>query len=306
MPGASENACLPAEASGASHDGAKSKSDPKSALVLGCGYIGAELLRELSHSGWQATGITLSASSAEVLRKEGLEVLAADLRTTDFQALTKNNPAVIIHCASSGQAGPAAYREIFLETTRRLIKEASCKHLIFTSSTSVYAQTDGSIVAEIDLAEPQRETGKILRETEEIVLARGGTVLRLGGIYGPGRCVPLQKLLSGEAAIEGRGERIMNSIHRADAVSAFSLAASQTLTGTFNVVDDTPVTQLVWYQWVCAQLRRPLPPFVPRDLNRKRGWTSKKVSNQKLRKQGWVLKYPSFREGVGELLSQRA
>ena len=314
MPGTSENAGLSDEAarlsspksSRVSDDTAKSENDRKTALVIGCGYLGAQLLRELTRTGWQATGVTLSESSAETLNREGLQVLATDLRTSDLQALTKNKPAVIIHCASSGKAGAAAYREIFFETTKRLIKEASFEHLIFTSSTSVYAQTDGSIVAETDPAEPERETGKILRETEEIVLARRGTVLRLGGIYGPGRCIPLQKLLSGEAAMEGSGERIINSIHRDDAVSAFCLAARQNLTGTFNVVDDTPVTQIEWHQWVCGQLGQPLPPFVPRDLNRKRGWTSKKISNQKLRGLGWVLRCPSFREGVGELLAKRA
>jgi nucleoside-diphosphate-sugar epimerase len=273
-------------------------------LVIGCGYVGSQLLRELARTGWQATGVTLSEGSAAALRKEGFEVFAADLRTSDFQLLAKKNPAIIIHCASSGRAGPAAYREIFLETTKRLIEVTSGKHLIFTSSTSVYPQTDGSVVTETDLAEPDRETGKILSETEEIVLAHQGTVLRLGGIYGPGRCVPLQKLLAGEAAIEGSGERVMNSIHRTDAVSAVYLAASQNLIGTFNVVDDTPVTQLEWYQWVCAQLKRPLPPFVPRNLNRKRGWTSKRVSNVKLRSLGWIPRYPSFREGVAELLNE--
>ncbi len=207
------------------HD-AKSDNDRRTALVIGCGYLGTQLLRELAGIGWQATGITLSESSAEILRNQGLQVAAADLRTSDYQLLTKNNPTVIIHCASSGKGGPAAYREIFLETTERLIKETSCKHLIFTSSTSVYAQTDGSAVAETTPAEPERETGKILIETEEMVLAHQGTVLRLGGIYGPGRCIPLDKLLSGEAAIEGNGERIMNSIHRTDAVSAFCLAVS--------------------------------------------------------------------------------
>jgi nucleoside-diphosphate-sugar epimerase len=312
MPGTSENARSSDEAarlsspksSLVSDDKAKSEDDRKTALVIGCGYLGAQLLRELTEIGWQATGITLSESSAEILRNQGLQVAAADLRTSDYQLLTKNNPAVIIHCASSGRGGPAAYREIFLETTKRLIKETSSKHLIFTSSTSVYAQTDGSAVSETAPAEPERETGKILIETEEIVLAHQGTVLRLGGIYGPGRCIPLEKLLSGEAAIEGSGERIMNSIHRTDAVSAFCLAVRQHLTGTFNVVDDTPVTQLEWYQWVCAQLGRSLPPFIPRDLNRKRGWTSKRVSNRKLHTTGWAPKYPNFREGVGELLNE--
>jgi nucleoside-diphosphate-sugar epimerase len=108
----------------------------------------------------------------------------------------------------------------------------------------------------------------------------------------------LEKLLSGEAGIEGDGERIINSIHRDDAVSAFHLAARHRWQGIFNVADNTPVTQLEWFQWVCVRAGRPLPPFVPRDLNRKRAWTSKRVSNAKLRSLGWAPRYPSFREGV--------
>jgi nucleoside-diphosphate-sugar epimerase len=276
----------------------------RSVLVIGCGYVGAQLLRELNRSRWKATGITLSESSADTLRSEGLEVVAADLRTSDLRVLTENNPSVVIHCASSGKGGAVAYRQIFLETTMRLIKETSFEHLIFTSSTSVYAQTDGSIVTESDPAKPERETGKILRETEELVLARHGTVLRLAGIYGPGRCVPLEKLLSGEARIEGDGERITNSIHRDDAVSAFHLAAEHRCQGIFNVADNTPVTQLEWFQWVCGRVGRPLPPFVPRDLNRKRAWTSKRVSNAKLYSLGWTPRYPSFREGLEQILER--
>jgi nucleoside-diphosphate-sugar epimerase len=294
------------EASGVSDDRAKSENAgnraEQSVLVIGCGFIGAQLLRVLKQNGCKATGITLSESSADTLRSEGLEVVAADLRTSDLRVLTENNPSVVIHCASSGKGGAVAYREIFLETTMRLIEETRFDHLIFTSSTSVYAQTDGSIVTESDPAKPERETGKILRETEELVLAHHGTVLRLAGIYGQGRCVPLEKLLSGEAGIEGDGERIINSIHRDDAVSAFHLAARHRWQGIFNVADSTPVTQLEWFQWVCVRAGRPLPPFVPRDLNRKRAWTSKRVSNAKLRSLGWAPRYPSFREGLEQIL----
>jgi nucleoside-diphosphate-sugar epimerase len=277
----------------------------QSVLVIGCGYVGAQLLREFRRTGWKATGITLSESSAGPLRSEGLEVVAADLRTSDMRALTENHPSVVIHCASSGKGGAVAYGEIFLETTARLIEERTFEHLVFTSSTSVYAQADGSLVTETNLAEPERETGKILRETEERVLEDHGTVLRLAGIYGPGRCVPLEKLFSGDASLEGDGERIVNSIHRNDAVSALYLAARKQCQGIFNVADNTPVTQLEWFQWVCARLGRPLPPFAPRNLNRKRAWTSKKVSNAKLRSLGWSPAYPSFREGVEEILNER-
>ena len=277
----------------------------QSILVIGCGFIGAQLLRVLKRSGWKAAGVTLSESSADALRSEGLEVVAADLRTSDLRVLIKNNPSVVVHCASSGRGGPPAYREIFLETTKRLLEEMCFEHLIFTSSTSVYAQTDGSIVTENELARPERDTGKILRETEELVLTHHGTILRLAGIYGPGRCVPLEKLLSGEAVIEGDGERTINSIHRDDAVSAFFLAANHRWQGIFNVADNTPVTQLEWFEWVCARLGQPLPPFVTRDLGRKRAWTSKRVSNAKLRSLGWSPEYPSFREGVEEMLKER-
>lgn len=273
--------------------------------MIGCGFVGAQLLRNLSRSGWKASGITLSESSADALRSEGLEVVAADLRISDLRALTKNDPSVVVHCASSGKGGAVAYRETFLEVTTRLIQDTNFEHLIFTGSTSVYAQADGSLVTETDSAEPERETGKILRETEELVLAHQGTVLRLAGIYGPGRCVPLEKLLSGEAVVEGDGERIMNSIHRDDAVSALYLAAANRCPGIFNVADNTPVTQLEWFRWVCTRLGRPLPPSAPRNLNRKRAWTSKRVSNAKLRSMGWSPVYPSFREGLEELIIER-
>ncbi|MBV8970645.1 MAG: SDR family NAD(P)-dependent oxidoreductase, partial [Verrucomicrobia bacterium] len=83
------------------------------------------------------------------------------------------------------------------------------------------------------------------------------------------------------------------------------LLASKRPGGIFNLTDDEPVTQLEWYQEVCALLNMPLPQTVPRDLNRKRGWTSKRVSNSKLRALGWVPKYPSFRDGVRAILQQR-
>ncbi len=78
--------------------------------------------------------------------------------------------------------------------------------MLFTSSTSVYAQRDGSWVTEESETKPARETGRILLETEEFVLGHGGIVARLAGIYGPGRSALLSKFLAGEAIIDP-GER---------------------------------------------------------------------------------------------------
>jgi len=216
-------------------------------------------------------------------------------------------PDLILHCASSGRGGPDAYRSVYLEGCRNLLHTFPESPLLFTSSTSVYAQTDGSEVTEESPAEPDRETGKILRETEDLVLAHGGTVARLAGIYGPGRSVLLKKFLTGEAVIEEDGRRFLNQIHRDDAARALlHLSSSQLSTlnsQLFNLSDSHPLTQLEAYTGLARIFGRPLPPSGPRDLNRKRGWTHKRVSNAKLRATGWEPRFPCFLDVAEDLAS---
>jgi nucleoside-diphosphate-sugar epimerase len=278
-----------------------------SALVIGCGYIGEGLLRVLSDQGWQTTGLTLSDASAAKLSSSGLNVIAGDIRKPNFAAgLKAKSFSLVVHCASSGGGESDSYQPLFENGTRNLFAALQIRHFLFVSSTSVYAQTDGSSVDEFSPTEPERRTGKILRITEDLVLSRGGTVARLAGIYGPGRCVPLARLLAGDAIIEGEGERTMNSIYRDDAVSALLFLARSEPGGIFNVVDDFPVSQLEWFRWVSQRAGKPMPPLGPRDFMRKRAWTNKKVSNAKLRGLGWAPAMPSFREGIEQILAQTA
>ncbi len=176
------------------------------------------------------------------------------------------------------------------------------ERFVYTGSTSVYAQLDGSVVDETSPAEPDRETGRILRETEDVVLAApGGIVARLAGIYGPGRSNLLRKFLADEAVIEGDGGRSLNQIHRDDAAAAvFRLAQPDTPPGIYNVADDSPLTQRELYRALASEFDRPLPPYGPEDRNRKRGWTSKRVNNDRLRTLGWRPRYPSFLDWVRE------
>jgi nucleoside-diphosphate-sugar epimerase len=267
--------------------------------------VGEGLLRAFSEEGWQATGLTLSDDSAVKLRSSGLKVMAADIREPDVaRNLDTKSFSLVVHCASSGRGGSKSYEALFEHGTRNVFTALDIGHFLFVSSTSVYAQTDGSSVDELSPAEPERATGKILRKAEEYVLDRKGTVVRLAGIYGPGRCVPLARLLAGDAIIEGQGERTMNSIYRDDAVSALLLLARLETAGIINVVDNCPVSQLEWFRWVAQRAGKPMPSYGPRDFTRKRAWTNKKVSNAKLRRLGWEPALPSFREGVERILEQ--
>jgi nucleoside-diphosphate-sugar epimerase len=274
-------------------------------IIAGCGFVGLATAHLFQNAGWDVLGLTHSAESAEALKGERFSVAACDISNADavraIAAQRGGSPDVVIHCASSGRGGADEYRRVYLEGARNLLDALAPRRLIFTSSTSVYAQTDGSVVTEESPAQPPRETGRILREAEELVLARGGIVARLAGIYGSGRSVLLRKFFSGEAVIEGDGARIVNQVHRDDIASALLALAIRGQSGEcgiYNVSDDAPMSQREIYAWLAQRFARPISTGGPIDPNRKRGWTSKRVSNAKLRALGWSPRFPSFFDAV--------
>ena len=275
----------------------------KKLLLCGHGYLGQAISREFLAAGWAVTAASLhgpSSNPQSAIRNPQLAELACDLTSPLALVLLAAQvapPDLILHCAASGRGGAEAYRGVYFNGCRYLLEAFPGTPLIFTSSTSVYAQTDGSEVTEESPAEPDRETGKILRQTEDLVLAHGGLVARLAGIYGPGRSVILKKFLTGEAILEEDGRRFLNQIHRDDAAQAMlrmGFEISNLRSQILNVSDSQPLTQLECYTGLAELFARPLPPSGPRDLNRKRGWTHKRVSNAKLRATGWQPQFPSF------------
>lgn len=278
-------------------------------LLCGHGYLGQAISRDFMAAGWEVTALSRSGNLDSVPPE-----LACDVTSADEVGALPVKPDFIVHCASSGRGGPETYRAVYLEGCRNLLNAFPGVPLLFTSSTSVYAQIDGSEVTEESPAEPDRETGRILRETEELVLAHGGVITRLSGIYGPGRSVILKKFLSDEAVIEEDGRRYLNQIHRDDAAAAILHLAERMLgkathagdepvaRAIYNLSDSCPLTQLECYQRLSDIFSRPLPPSGPRDPDRKRGWTHKRVSNGKLRAIGWEPGFPSFLDAVASIV----
>ncbi|RFC44738.1 MAG: NUDIX family [Verrucomicrobia bacterium] len=273
----------------------------RSALVAGCGFVGLATARLLQAAGWRVTGCTHSADSAAALAGESFPVVACDISSEASvgEVLGGHHGVdLVLHCASSGKGGADAYRSVYFRGAQVLGGLLAPRYLLFTSSTSVYAQVSGEWVTELSPAEPPRETGKILRETEEWVLAQGGAVARLAGIYGPGRSVLLRKYFSGEAVIEGDGRRWINQIHRDDAASGLLHLAQLGLPGVFNLGDSSPAEQRSLYEWLAVKFGLALPPEGPVNTERKRGWTHKQVSNKRLRELGWEPRYSSFFSAV--------
>jgi len=185
---------------------------------------------------------------------------------------------------------------------QNLIRAFPGATLLFTSSTSVYSQVDGSVVDENSPAEPRHAKGKILRETEELVLAAKGIVARLGGIHGPHRSFFLSRLLEGKA-LPAANDRLINQIHRDDVVSALLMLADRRADfrgEIFNVVGDEPVKTSAAYEWLSERLKRPLVSAAAEAPPRKRGESNKQVSNRKLRALGWQPRYPRFESAMRE------
>ena len=248
-------------------------------------------------------GLCATAESAARLAGRPFPVAVVDISKPLTAPAGWEHPDVVVHCASSGRGGADAYRAVYRDGLEHLRDAFSPKRLIFTGSTSVYSQVDGGWVSEESPAEPDRETGRVLLEAEKIALAGGGIVARLAGIYGPGRSVLLKKFLDGSAVLEAGGNRWINQIHRDDGARALlQLAQNEVAAGVYNVCDDTPTTQREIYGWIADFLNRPLPTEGPADLNRKRGWTSKRISNARLRAVGWSPRYPGYRDALPELV----
>lgn len=269
-------------------------------LVAGYGYVGEATADLFHNAGWTVEGWTRSPESAAKVMGKVYPVIAVDIAQRDQVNARPENFDAIIHCASTRGGDARLYRQLYLEGARNLLDRFVGSTILFTSSTSVYAQTNGEWVAEESIAQPQRETGQVLRESEQFILTRGGIVARLAGIYGPGRSALLKKFLSDEAIIDPENDRFINQVHRDDIAGAlFVLLDRQLGPGQiFNIVDDRPILQSECYRWLSERLSRPLPPIVKGAATSKRGQSNKRVANAKLRGIGWAPRYPSFVEAM--------
>ncbi len=259
-------------------------------LIAGAGFLGQEIAR-LAAPTYRVTTLTKSGGDSH---------LACDLSSeAAIQELAGriDPPELIIHCASSGRGGPEAYQGVFVNGTRFLKNAFPEAHLVFTSSTSVYHQTEGEKVDETSETSPDRETSRLLLLAEKQVDAAA----RLGGLYGPGRSVIYRKFLEDSAVIEEDGRRILNQINVRDAARACLFLAEGRHYGIYNVTDDHPMSQLETYRGMAERLGKPLPPVGERNLSRKRAWTHKSVQNTKIRELGWAPEFPSFLDALDTL-----
>lgn len=302
----------------------------KRLVVLGAGYVGGALVRAALGRGLRVTALTRNAEAAESLAAlPGVEAVVADLASHAWHARV-GAAEFAVNCVSSGGGGLAGYRHSYVEGMRSVLAWAAADGagtaagggtLLYTSSTSVYPQDGGARVDEDAPTDGAGETAQVLREAERLLLAGHprAFVLRLAGIYGPGRHHLLDQLRAGADTLPGLGDHRLNLIHRDDIVSGIFAALAASAAGSvagsgspergvsggiFNLADDHPVPKAELVGWLAARLGRPAPRFSGQPAGGRRAVTPDRIiDNTKARRVlGWRPAFPSFREGYAAIL----
>jgi nucleoside-diphosphate-sugar epimerase len=313
----------------------------KRLVVLGAGYVGAAVARQAATRGLRVTALTRNADTARALADAGVEAVVADLADDGWHARVAGGADLVLNSVGSGGGGLAGYRRSYVDGMRSALawaasRGAAAGTLVWTSSTSVYPHGGGARVDET-AATGGSERAEVLVEAEKLALraaaetgaatppSRSGVnrdegvaaptgritrsfVLRLAGIYGPGRHHLLDQLRVGTAELPGHGEHRLNLAHRDDicaAIWAAFAAPPAVAGGVFNVADDGAATKQEVVAWLSALLGVAVPRFTGEPAaNARRAVTPDRViANGKIKRElGWRPQFPSFREGYAEIL----
>lgn len=278
-------------------------------LIVGCGDLGTALGLTMAARGWTVQGVRrrpgrlpapIEGIPADVVSGEGLSRLAP-LR-----------PTAIVVALTPESSSDAAYRQVFVEGSQRIIAalQASPAAVLFVSSTSVYHQNDGGWVDEDSPTRPESFSGRRLLEAERLWANSGlrSCSIRLGGLYGPGRDHLLRRLRSGRRSPERPPHsppHYSNRIHRDDAVGLLAhllgiAAGGGELAERYCGVDSQPAPLAEIERWLAEAMglewSRLEIDAVARGGNRR-------VSNKALLASGYRMLYPGYREGFATMLA---
>lgn len=258
-----------------------------SLLIAGAGELGARLAARQSALGHEV--VAMRRRDREV---PGARLLRADLGSGEGFARLPRRPDALVFCAAPDERDEAAYRRLYLDGLRRLLDAVDTPRLVFVSSTAVYAQDAGEWVTETTAAVPTRFNGRVLLESErELDAHPGGVVLRLSGLYGPGREAMRRKAQAGEA---GR-VHWTNRIHLDDAAAALSqLLALPSPQRLYLGSDDAPALECEVLAWLREDEGLPAIPL-PAGVA-----SGRRIANTRLRASGWQPRFPDFRSGYAD------
>lgn len=274
-------------------------------LIAGCGGIGCELGSTLTAQGHTVYGLRRTTDNIP----DEITPIQADLSAplTDLP----DNIDYVIYSASAGKHKDLAYYQAYVSGVRHTLEALTAqniKRFFFISSTSVFGQNEGEVVTEESPTSDSNFSTRRLLEGETLVTESpiASTIIRFGGIYGPGRNHLIDLVRDGKAhCMEGV---YSNRIHSSDCVGmlAHLISLNEQTPGQLEAlyigVDNQPTLSCEVYEWLAEQLNVAEIEHIEPTENSRLMRSNKRLSNQKVRQSGYEFKYPSYQDGYLELI----
>jgi len=278
-------------------------------LIAGCGDVGGALACRLLAAGQRVAGMRRNIERLP----QGVTGIRADLgdRAGLSRVLSSEYRYVVVASAAD-RFDAASYRAVYLSGLENLLDALRGQpRVLLVSSTGVYHQRDGEWVDEDSPTEPSGFSGQLLLEGEQLLRARLGDrscVVRLGGIYGPGRERLLAEVRAGIGCAR-EPVRYTNRIHRDDCAGLLHFLLERWQSGVplaplYLGVDSEPAPMWEVRQWLARQLGVVLDDA--REQTSARAVGSKRCSNRRLLEAGYRMIYPDYRCGYAALLQADA
>lgn len=277
-------------------------------LIAGCGDVGTALGVRLAEAGHRVWGLRRHADRLPA----SITPVAADLAEPASLGRVPSGVDTLVYAAAADAFDERSYRRAYVDGLRNVLaaleaRGARLDRVLFASSTAVYGQTNGEWVDEESPTEPSGFSGRVMLEGEATARCAGcpAALVRLGGIYGPGRGRLVEEVRAGRATVPADGPEWTNRIHRDDAAAALAhLVALPAIDGPWVAVDEEPADRAEVLRWIAARLGAPPPavraaPAVPPARPR----TNKRCCSAKLVASGFRFRYPTWRDGYALLLA---
>jgi len=268
-------------------------------LIAGCGDVGSVLAASLVQDGHVVYGLKRDTSTLPA----GVRAIQADLtRPATLTSLPRDIDALVF-MPTPASRDRAGYEAIFIQGWKNVwagLKQAPARTLL-VSSTAVFGESGGGIVDEDTRPEPAGFNGKVLLKMEQLAATctDGLVVVRISGIYGPGRERLIRLAVSEGLEVQQSPPYFSNRIHLDDAAAACKhLLQIDQPESLYIASDNHPAPRYDVVEW----LAKTQGAGAPVGLSVPDASCGKRVSNQRLRDSGFVPSYPDYRAGYGAVL----
>lgn len=271
-------------------------------LLAGCGDVGMRVAQRLVARGDEVWALRRTPREND---GDGIHWLSADLTRPESLLDLPQGMSQLVYLPTPDRRDRSAYHAIFVDGLRHLLATPACVSLqraLLVSSSAVYGDHHGGWVDENTPASPSGFNGEVLLESERILSSIPCTsiVLRLAGLYGPGRTALFERLRAGQVSAPRSSRHWANRIHVDDAAAAIThLLQLANPLPLYLGVDSTPLPLDTLYDHLASLLGAPLVSDGPSPV----GVGSKRLSNQRLRESGFVPTWPDARIGYEALLN---